>query len=46
MQEMCIDGTGSHEESDLTSTMYWIEYQLPFLRFYYDTFPSVDDCLA
>ena len=46
MQEMGIDGTGSHEESDLTSTMYWIDYQLPFLRFYYNTFPAVDDGLA
>jgi hypothetical protein len=32
MQEMGIDGTGSHEESDLASTMYWIDYPLPFLR--------------
>ena len=46
MQEMGIDGTGSHEESDLASTMYWIDYPLPFLRFYYDTFPAVDDGLA
>ena len=43
MQEMGIDGTGSHEESDLASTLYWIDYPLPFLRFYYDTFPAVDD---
>jgi hypothetical protein len=46
MQEMGIDGTGSHEESDLASTMYWIDYPLPFLRFYYNTFPAVDDGLA
>ena len=26
--------------------MYWIDYPLPFLRFYYDTFPAVDDILA
>jgi hypothetical protein len=46
MQEMGIDGTGSHEKSDLASTMYWIDYPLPFLRFYYNTFPGVDDDLA
>ena len=46
MQEMGIDCTGSHEESDLASTMYWIDYQMPFLSFYYDTFPAVDDGLA
>ena len=46
MQEMGIDCTGSHEESDLASTMYWIDYPLPFLRFYYNTFPAVDDGLA
>ena len=46
MQEMGIDGTGSHEESDLASTMYWIDYPMPFLSFYYDTFPAVDDSLA
>jgi hypothetical protein len=46
MQEMVIDCTGSHEESDLASTMYWIDYLMPFLRFYYDTFPAVGDCLA
>jgi hypothetical protein len=46
MQEMGIDGTGSHEESDLASTMYWIDYPMPFLSFYYDTFPAVDDGLA
>ena len=33
-------------ESDLASTMYWIDYPLPFLRFYYNTFPAVDDGLA
>ena len=43
MQEMGIDCTGSHEESDLASTMYWIDYPMPFLSFYYDTFPAVDD---
>jgi hypothetical protein len=43
---MGIDGTGSHEKSDLASTMYWIDYPLPFLRFYYNTFPGVDDDLA
>ena len=26
MQEMGIDGTGSHEQSELASKMYWIEY--------------------
>ena len=26
VQEMGIDGTGSHEHSDLASTMYWIGY--------------------
>ncbi len=31
MQEMVIDCTGSHEESDLASTMYWIDYLLSFL---------------
>jgi hypothetical protein len=41
MQEMGIDGTGSHEQSDLASTMYWIDYPLPFLRFYYDTFQQL-----
>ena len=46
MQEMGIDGTGSHEQSDLASTMYWIDYPMPFLSFYYDTFPAVDDILA
>ena len=46
MQEMGIDGTGRHEESDLASTMYWIDYPMPFLSFYYDTFPAVDDGLA
>ena len=33
----------SHEESDLASTTYWIDYPMPFLSFYYDTFPAVDD---
>ena len=42
VQEMGIDGTGSHENSDLASTMYWIDYPMPFLRFFYDTFPAVD----
>jgi len=42
VQEMGIDGTGSHEHSDLASTMYWIDYPMPFLRFFYDTFPAVD----
>ena len=42
VQEMGIDGTGSHEHSDLASTMYWIGYPMPFLRFFYDTFPAVD----
>jgi hypothetical protein len=42
MQEMGIDCTGSHENSDLASTMYWIDYQMPFLSFFYDTFPTVD----
>jgi hypothetical protein len=37
MQEMGIDCTVSHDQSDLASTMYWIEYPLPFLHFYYDT---------
>ena len=46
MQEMGIDGTGSHEESDLASTMYWIGYPMPFLRFFYDTFPAVDGASA
>ncbi len=46
MQEMGIDCTDSHEESDFASTMYWIDYPLPFLRFYYDTFSAVDDGLA
>jgi hypothetical protein len=46
MQEMGIDGTGSHEQSDLASTMYWIDYPMPFLSFYYDTFPAVDDILG
>ena len=46
MQEMGIDGTGSHEASDLASTMYWIDYPMPFLSFYYDTFPAVDDILG
>ncbi len=46
MQEMGIDCTDSHEESDLASTIYWIDYQVPFLRFYYDTFPAVNDGLA
>ena len=27
MEEMGIDGTGSHENSDLASTMHWIDYQ-------------------
>ena len=27
MQEMGIDGTVSHENSDLASTMHWIDYQ-------------------
>ena len=36
----------SHEESHLASTMYWIDYPMPFLSFYYDTFPAVDDGLA
>jgi hypothetical protein len=40
MQEMGIDTTGSHEQGDLASTMYWIDYPLPFLLFYYDTFPA------
>jgi len=26
--------------------MYWIDYPMPFLSFYYDTFPAVDDILA
>jgi len=42
VQEMGIDGTGSHENSDLENTMYWIDYPMPFLRFFYDTFPAVD----
>ena len=46
MQEMGIYIMGRHKESDLVSTMYWIDYQLPFLHFYYDTFPAVDDRLA
>ena len=46
VQEMGIDGTGSHEHSDLASTMYWIGYPMPFLRFFYDTFPAVDDASA
>ena len=35
VQEMGIDGTGSHENSDLASTMYWIDYPMTFLRFFY-----------
>ena len=31
MQEMGIDGTDSHEESDFANTMYWIDYPLSFL---------------
>ena len=46
VQEMGIDGTGSHEHSDLASTMYWIGYPIPFLRFFYDTFPAVDGASA
>jgi len=46
VQEMGIDGTGSHEHSDLASTMYWIGYPMPFLRFFYDTFPAVDGASA
>jgi hypothetical protein len=42
VQEMGINGTGSHENSGLASTMYWIDYPMPFLRFFYDTFPTVD----
>jgi hypothetical protein len=38
--------TDSHEQSDLASTMYWIEYLMPFLSFYFDTFPAVDDSWA
>jgi hypothetical protein len=41
MQEMGIDGTGSHEKSDLASTKFWIEYPVPFLNFFFDTFPAV-----
>ena len=46
VQEMGIDCTGSHENSDLASTMYWIGYPMPFLRFFYDTFPAVDGASA
>jgi len=42
VQEMGIDCTGSHENSDLASTMYWIDYPMTFLHFFYDTFPAVD----
>ena len=42
VQEMGIDCTGSHENSDLANTMYWIDYPMTFLRFFYDTFPAVD----
>ncbi len=41
VQEMGIDSTGSHKNSDLASTMYWIDYPMPFLRFFYDTFPAL-----
>jgi hypothetical protein len=30
----------------IVGKMYWIDYPLPFLSFYYDTFPAVDDGLA
>ena len=35
VQEMGIDCTGSHENSDLASTMYWIDYQMPSLPLYH-----------
>ncbi len=35
VQEMGIDGTGSHENSDLASTMYWIDYPMPSLPLYH-----------
>ena len=42
LQEMGVDGTGSLEKSDIESTKFWVEYPLPFLRFYYATFPEED----
>ena len=42
MQEMGADGKGSLETSDLESTKFWIEYPMPFLKYYYATFPSED----
>ena len=35
VQEVGIDCTGSHENSDLASTMYWIDYPMTFLHFFY-----------
>ena len=39
---MGTKGTGSLEKSDLDSTKFWCEYPIPFLRYYYATFPDED----
>eukprot|EP00966_Prymnesium_polylepis_P295594 6826469-Prymnesium_polylepis.1 len=38
--EMGPNGTGSLEHGDSSGELFWMNYPLPFLPFYYNTFPE------
>eukprot|EP00966_Prymnesium_polylepis_P058617 1357552-Prymnesium_polylepis.1 len=38
--EMGPNGTGSLEHGDASGELFWMDYPLPFLPFYYNTFPE------
>ena len=39
VQEMGEAGTGSLEKGDASGETFWIAYPMPYLEFYYKTFP-------
>jgi hypothetical protein len=40
LMEMGPNGTGSLEHGDASGELFWMPYPLPFLPFYYNTFPE------
>jgi len=39
LREMGPTGTGRLEEGDANGEIFWIKYPLPFLQYFYATFP-------
>ena len=41
LQEMGESGTGSIEHGDASGDIFWLQYPVPFLTHYYNTFPEM-----